>query len=82
MDGTLQIVFAAVTTGSILGPGGATIAAHPNVMAMTMLLLLAAFALAAWAAWRAAAGPVRIVPPGPALPKLRRRLHGPRDRRV
>jgi hypothetical protein len=82
MDGTLQIAFAAVTAGSILGPGGATIAAHPNVRAMTIVLLLAALVLAAWAAWRAAAGPVRTVPPGPVLPKLRRRLHGPRDRRV
>lgn len=83
MDGTIQVAFAAVTTGSILGPGGANIAAHPNAMAMTMVLLLAALAMAAFAAWRAAAGPVRpLPPPGPALPKLRRRMHGPRERRA
>lgn len=82
MDGTIQIVFAAVTTGSILGPGGANIAAHPQTMAMTMALLLAALAMAGLAAWRASVGPVRHVPPGPALPKLRRRMSGPRDRRA
>ena len=82
MDGTLQIAFAAATTGSILGPGGASIAAHPHAMAMTMALLLAALTMAGLAAWRASAGPTRHIPPGPALPKLRRRLSGPRDRRA
>ncbi len=82
MDGTLQIAFAAVTTGTILGPGGTSIAAHPQAMAMTMALLVAALAMAGLAAWRASAGPMRHVPPGPALPKLRRRMSGPRDRRA
>jgi hypothetical protein len=82
MDGTLQIAFAAVTTGSILGPGGSNIAAHPHTMAMTMALLLAALTMAGLAAWRASAGRTRHVPPGPALPRLRRRMSGPRDRRA
>ncbi len=83
MDGTLQIALAAVTTGSILGPGGTTLAAHPNAMAMMTVLLMAAFAFAALAAWRAATGPVRPAPPpGPALPKLRRKTQGPRERRA
>lgn len=82
MDGTLQITLAAVTTGSILGPGGTSLATHPNMMAMTMTLLLVALTMAGLAAWRASIGPVRHVPPGPALPKLRRRLSGPRDRRA
>lgn len=82
MDGTLQIAFAAVTTGSILGPGGASMAGHPHTMAMTMVLLLVALTLSGLAAWRASAGPERYVPPGPALPKLRRRMSGPRDRRA
>lgn len=83
MDGTLQIALAAVTTGSILGPGGTTLAAHPNAMAMMTVLLMAAFAFAALAAWRAATGPVRRPPPpGPALPKLRRKMQGPRERRA
>ncbi len=82
MDGTIQIAFAAVTTGSIIGPGGASIAAHPNTMAMTMVLLLAALTMAGLAGWRAAGNRTRHVPPGPALPKLRRRMSGPRDRRA
>lgn len=82
MDGTLQIALAAVTTGSILGPGGTHIAANPHTMAMTMALLLAALTMAGLAAWRASVGPVRHVPPGPALPKLRRRMSGPRERRA
>lgn len=83
MDGTLQIAFAAVTTGSILGPGGTGIASNPNALAMTTVLLLAALAMAGFAAWRAATGPVRPAPPaGPALPKLRRRINGPRERRA
>ncbi len=82
MDGTIQIAFAAVTTGSIIGPGGASIAAHPNAMAMTMVLLLAALTMAGLAGWRAAGSHTRHVPPGPALPKLRRRMSGPRDRRA
>jgi hypothetical protein len=82
MDGTLQIALAAMTTGSILGPGGTSLAAHPNMMAMTTTLLLVALAMAGLAAWRASSGPMRHVPPGPALPKLRRRLSGPRDRRA
>ncbi|HWV82798.1 MAG TPA: hypothetical protein VNZ50_15310 [Hyphomicrobiaceae bacterium] len=82
MDGTLQIAFAAVTTGSILGPGGANIASHPQAAAAMMALLLAALLMSGLAAWRASAGSSRYVPPGPALPKLRRRLSGPRDRRA
>jgi hypothetical protein len=82
MDGTLQIALAAVTTGSILGPGGTSLAAHPNMMAMMMALLLVALTMACLAAWHASIGPTRHVPPGPALPKLRRRLSGPRDRRA
>jgi hypothetical protein len=82
MDGTLQIAFAAVTAGGLLGPGATNIAAHPNAMAMTMVLLLAALMMAGLAAWRASAGSARHVPPGPALPKLRRRLSGPRERRA
>ena len=82
MDGTLQIALAAVTTGSILGPGGAQLAAHPQTMAMIMALLLAALMMAGLAAWRASAGHTRHVPPGPALPKLRRRMSGPRERRA
>jgi hypothetical protein len=83
MDGTLQIIAAALTTGSMLGPGGTSIASNPNSLAMTMVLLLAALMLAALAAWRAANGSVRRAPPpGPALPRLRRRMHGPRERRV
>ena len=83
MDGTIQILFAALTTGSILGPGGANIASQPNVLALTMVLLLAAFMMAALAAWKAATGPVRRPPPpGPALPKLSRSMQGPRERRT
>lgn len=82
MDGTIQIAFAAVTTGSMMGPGGASIAAHPNAMAMTLVLLLAALTMAGLAAWRAAGSQTRHVPAGPALPKLRRRMSGPRDRRA
>jgi len=82
MDGTLQIALAAMTTGSILGPGGTRLAGQPNMMAMTMALLLVALAMAGLAAWRASMGPTRHVPPGPVLPKLRRRLSGPRDRRA
>jgi hypothetical protein len=82
MDGTLQIAFAAVTTGSILGPGGTNIAAHPQAMAMTMALLLVALMMAGLAAWRASASTMRHVPAGPALPKLRRRMSGPRERRT
>jgi hypothetical protein len=83
MDGTLQIIAAALTTGSMLGPGGTSIASNPNSLAMTMVLLLAALMLAALAAWRAATGPVRRPPPpGPALPRLRRRMQGPRERRA
>ena len=82
MDGTLQIAFAAVTTGSLLSPGGANIASHPQAAAAMMVLLLAALMMASLAAWRAATSHTRHVPPGPALPKLRRRLSGPRDRRA
>ena len=82
MDGTLQIVFAAVTTGSILGPGGANIASHPQAAAAMTVLLLVALMMAGLAAWRASASPMRHIPPGPALPKLRRRMSGPRDRRA
>jgi hypothetical protein len=82
MDGTIQIAFAAVTTGSILGPGGASIAASPNAVAMTLVLLVSALMMSGLAAWRAAGSHVRHVPPGPALPKLRRRMSGPRDRRA
>lgn len=82
MDGTIQIAFAAVTTGSILAPGSAGLASYPGAVAPTVALLVAALALAALAAWRSATGPVRPVPPGPALPKLRRRMHGPRERRA
>jgi hypothetical protein len=83
MDGTIQIAFAAVTTGSILAPGGAGLASYPNAVAPTVALLLAALALAALAAWRSATGPVRPLPPtGPTLPKLRRRMQGPRERRA
>jgi hypothetical protein len=83
MDGTLQIAAAALTAGSMLGPGGANIASHPNSLALTMVLLLAALMMAALAAWRAATGPVRRPPPpGPALPRLRRRMQGPRERRA
>lgn len=82
MDGTIQIGFALVTTGGLLGPGGRSIAAHPHVLAMTIALLLAALIMSGIAAWRSANGPVRHVPPGPALPKLRRRMSGPRDRRA
>jgi hypothetical protein len=83
MDGTLQILFAALTAGTILGPGGAGIASNPNAVALTTVLLLAALLMAGLAAWRSATGPVRRAPPpGPALPKLRRRIHGPRERRA
>lgn len=83
MDGTLQIAAAALTAGSVLGPGGANLASHPNSLALTMVLLLAALMMAALAAWRAANGPVRRPPPpGPALPRLRRRMQGPRERRA
>ena len=82
MDGTLQIAFAAVTTGSLLGPGGANMASHPQAAAAMTVLLLAALMMAGLAAWRASGGSVRHVPPGPALPRLRRRMSGPRDRRA
>jgi len=83
MDGTTLIVSAALTTGSIIGPGGARIASHPDALAMTMVLLLTALTMSTFAAYRAAMGPVRPPPPpGPALPRLRRRISGPRDRRA
>jgi hypothetical protein len=83
MAGTPLIISAALTTGSILGPGGYHLAAHPNTQALTAVLLMAALAMSAFAAYRSAIGPVRPAPPtGPALPKLRRRINGPRDRRV
>jgi hypothetical protein len=83
MAGTPLIISAALTTGSILGPGGSLIAAHPNTQALTALLLMAALAMSTFAAYRAATGPVRPAPPsGPTLPKLRRRINGPRDRRA
>jgi hypothetical protein len=83
MAGTPLIISAALTTGSILGPGGYSIAAHPTTQALTAVLLIAALAMSAFAAYRSATGPVRPAPPaGPALPKLRRRINGPRDRRA
>jgi len=82
MAGTPLIISAALTTGSILGPGGYLLAAHPNTQALTAVLLMAALAMAMFAAYRTATGPVRPAPPdGPALPRLRRRINGPRDRR-
>jgi hypothetical protein len=83
MAGTPLIISAALTTGSILGPGGYLLAAHPTTQALTAVLLMAALALSAFAAYRSATGPVRPAPPaGPTLPKLRRRINGPRDRRA
>ena len=83
MTGTPLIISAALTTGSILGPGGYHIAAHPNTQALTTVLLVVALAMSAFAAYRAATGPVRPAPPdGPTLPRLRRRINGPRDRRA
>ena len=83
MAGTPLIISAALTTGSILGPGGYHIAANPNTQALTAVLLMVALAMSAFAAYRTAMGPVRPAPPaGPALPRLRRRINGPRDRRA
>ena len=83
MAGTPLIISAALTTGSILGPGGNMLAAYPATQALTAVLLMAALALSAFAAYRSATGPVRPAPPaGPTLPKLRRRINGPRDRRA
>lgn len=83
MAGTPLIISAALTTGSFLGPGAEHLAAHPNAQALTAVLLLAALTMATFAAYRTAIGPVRPAPPsGPTLPRLRRRIHGPRDRRA
>jgi hypothetical protein len=83
MAGTPLIISAALTTGSILGPGGYLIAAHPNTQALTTVLLMVALAMSMFAAYRTAMGPVRPAPPdGPVLPRLRRRIHGPRERRA
>ena len=82
MAGTPLIISAALTTGSILGPGGDNLAAHPSSQALTVVLLMIALTMSAFAAYRTAMGPVRPAPPaGPTLPKLRRRINGPRDRR-
>lgn len=82
MAGTPLIISAALTTGSFLVPGGYRLAAHPDAQATIIVLLLSAMVMAAFAAYRAAMGPVRpLPPPGPALPSLRRRINGPRDRR-
>ncbi len=80
MAGTPLIVSAALTTGSFL-PGAANLASHPGAQALTLVLMLIALTMAAYGAWCAENGPVRHVPPGPALPHLRRRIKGPRDRR-
>lgn len=80
MAGNSLIISAALTTGSFLTPGSGNLAAHPAAQAMTVVLMLMALTMAVFGAWRAA-NPVRHIPAGPALPGLRRRLHGPRDRR-
>lgn len=82
MVGTPLIISAALTTGSILGAGGDNLAANPNAHALTLLILLTALILSTFATYRTATGPVRPPPPpGPSLPRLRRSLNGPRDRR-
>ena len=82
MAGTPLVISAALTTGSILGPGGNHIAAYPTTQALTAVLLMIALAMSMFAAYRSATGPLRPPPPaGPALPRLRRRINGPRDRR-
>lgn len=82
MAGTPLIISAALTTGSFLATGSDRIAAYPDAQAVTVVLMLTALVMATYGAWRAAHGPVRHVPAGPALPNLRRRIHGPRDRRT
>ena len=83
MAGTPLVISAALTTGSILGPGGYLLAAHPTTQALTAVILMAALAMSSFAAYRSATGPVRPAPPaGPTLPKLRRRINGPRARRA
>lgn len=79
--GTPLIISAALTTGAILSSGGQALAANPNSRAITAVLLFAALVLASFATYRTALGPTRAAPPpGPALPRLRRRLHARRER--
>jgi hypothetical protein len=81
MAGTPLIISAALTTGSFLAPGSERLAAHPDAHALIVVLMVIALTISAYGAWRSAYGTVRYIPAGPALPNLRRRIHGPRDRR-
>lgn len=80
MDETLLIGSATLASGSLLGFGG-HLGDNPDLLALTVVLLLASLLIALVAAYRAATQPARP-PSAAAAARPVRRLRGPRDRRA
>lgn len=74
------IISSALTTGTLMGPGGARIADEPLAASATIAVLSCAVLMSLASAWQLQIGQ-RFVPPGPTLPKVRRRFGGPNVRR-
>lgn len=82
MSGWSIITSAALTTANIIGPGGEQMAASPPALALLIVMLMGALFASAMGAAGVVLGPSRRrAPGGPALPKLKRRMNGPRNRR-
>lgn len=81
MSGLTMIVSAAFTTSTMLGREGMHIASNPHAMALSVAIMGLAVAMSLYAAWSMTVSTRRHVPPGPALPGLKRRFSGPGQRR-
>lgn len=75
------IIASALTTGTLLGPGGGRVADEPLAVFATLSVLALAMLMSLIGAWRLS-GHQRAIPAGPTLPKVKRRMTGPNPRRL
>ncbi len=78
MSGTGLIILAFSSTVNVFGPAGRNL--QPDAVPIVLMLLITAAILTGFA-MHATAGAKRKVPDGPTLPRLRRNMMGPGERR-
>jgi uncharacterized protein (DUF58 family) len=79
MSGTSLVLLAMYSTVNVVGPAGTATGAVAPGWLLALLMMAAVLTLIAMLFLDPV--PARVVPRGPSLPRAKRQLSGPRDRR-